>query len=59
MPLKAGARINTPLLEANKIKSYEDTPSTCCGELHLMVLLSWFLAPDSQSEIYPTDNLMQ
>jgi hypothetical protein len=34
MPLKAGARANTPPLEANKIKYYEDKPSACCGELH-------------------------
>jgi hypothetical protein len=34
MPLKAGARVNTPPLEANKRKSYADTPSACCGELH-------------------------
>jgi len=34
MPLKAGARVNTPPLESNRIKSYADTPSACCGELH-------------------------
>ena len=32
--LKAGARVNTLPLEANKIKSYADTPSACCGEHH-------------------------
>jgi hypothetical protein len=34
MPLKAGARVNTPPLEAIKKKTYEDTPSDCGGELH-------------------------
>ncbi len=37
MPLKAGARVNTPPLEANKIKSYADTPSACSGELHFFL----------------------
>jgi len=40
MLLKAGARVNTPPLEANKIKSYADTPSACCGELHLQLPFS-------------------
>ena len=40
MPLKAGARVNTPPLEANKIKSYADTPSACCGELHCELLIN-------------------
>jgi hypothetical protein len=36
MPLKAGARVNTPPLEAIKQKTYEDTPSACSGKLHCL-----------------------